>query len=92
MRVELRITVPGRPVHERGRRHPVEIRCRSPSTCWRVAPARRSRKSSATATASTWAIDATDATSGEANAHNSDTDFGAENVTSNAVTVRRRRR
>jgi hypothetical protein len=69
---------------------PVAIRCRTPSTTWRVAPARRSRKSSARATASTWAIDATDATSGEANAHSSDTDFGAENVTSKAVTARRR--
>ncbi|HTC80967.1 MAG TPA: hypothetical protein VK848_05500 [Acidimicrobiia bacterium] len=69
---------------------PVGIRWRSPSTCSRVAPARRSRKSRATVTASTWTIDAIDASSGEANAHSSDTDFGAENVTSNAVTVRAR--
>ena len=42
-------------------------------------------------TASTWAMDATEATSGEPNAHNSEADFGAERVTSNAVTVRGRR-
>jgi pimeloyl-ACP methyl ester carboxylesterase len=46
---------------------PVGIRCRSPSTTWRVVPAGRSRNSNAT-----------DATSGEANAHNNDSLRGRE--------------
>ena len=69
---------------------PVGSRRRSPSICWRVAPARRSRKSRATATASTWAIDATAATSGDAERPQQRHALRAEKVTSNAVTVRGR--
>ena len=60
----------------------VGTRTRTPCRCWRATAQRDSAKSSAVATASTWAIDTAEETSGVAKAHSSDTDFGAEKVTS----------
>ena len=54
----------------------------------RATAACSSKKPSAAATASRWAAMTVSATGSEPNAHSSDTDLGAENVRSNAFTVR----
>ena len=56
----------------------------------RATAACSSKKPSAAATASRWAAMTVSATGSEPNAHSSDTDFGAENVRSNAFTDRAR--
>ena len=70
----------------------VATRRRTPSDCSRATAARSSKNPNASATASRWAAATTSATGSDPSAHNNDTLFGAENVTSNARTDRARPR
>ena len=92
MGMQLRIALPARSVHEPGH-HPT-LRGYPPPQSLRLHPGHRRVRSSknpdAASTASRCAAATASASGSEANAHNTDTLFGAENVKSNALTWRGR--
>ena len=90
--VQLRVALPRGAMHEPGHHPPVRRRRGGGPRRSASGPvaACSSKNPSAAATASRWAVITVSATGSEPSAHNSDTDFGAENVRSNAFTVRSR--